>query len=102
MTLTNEQKESFKSIIIDSLKNFKEINKIILFGSFVNSTNLNDIDIAVIQNSEKENYLSLSLKYRKSLKELAKKISIDILPIKIDSHGQFMNEINQGEIIYEK
>ena len=96
---------SYKSNIIKTIKTnlsqFAEVNKIVLFGSFIKSNNPNDIDIAIVQNSD-DDYLSLSLKYRKVLRELAKTIPLDIVPIRLNSNGSFMSEINQGQVIYEK
>ncbi len=83
------------------LSQFKEVNKVILFGSFNISENPNDIDIAVVQNSD-DNFISLSLKYRKALRELSKEIPLDILPIKQNATGVFMDEINQGSVVYER
>ncbi|MBU1668394.1 nucleotidyltransferase domain-containing protein [bacterium] len=101
MNLSKDVKEHIINIIQTKLSHFSEINKIILFGSFQKSQNPNDIDIAVIQNS-KENYLTLSLKYRKALRELSKKFPLDIVPIKNNSHSSFLDEINQGYTIYER
>ena len=96
---------SYKSNIIKTIKTnlsqFAEVNKIVLFGSFTKSNNPNDIDIAIVQNSD-DDYLSLSLKYRKVLRELAKTIPLDIVPIRLNSNGSFMSEINQGQVIYER
>lgn len=78
-----------------------EIHKIIIFGSFIDLDNPNDIDIAVIQNSD-SNFLILSLKYRKVLRDLSKKIPLDIIPLKENSKGVFMEEIIKGVMIYEK
>ena len=101
MSLTNKNKLNFIEIIKNELSQFNEINKVILFGSFIDSNTPNDIDIAVVQNSN-ENYLTLSLKYRKVLRNLSKIIPLDIVPIKIDTNGAFMSEINNGQIVYEK
>jgi predicted nucleotidyltransferase len=78
-----------------------EIHKIIIFGSFIDSDNPSDIDIAIIQNSD-SNFLVLSLKYRKVLRDLAKKIPLDIVPLKENSKGVFMEEIRKGVMIYER
>ena len=101
MSLTDNNKVNFINIIKDKLSQFQEVNKIILFGSFVNSNHPNDIDIAIVQNSD-ENYLTLSLKYRKVLRELSKLIPLDIIPIKQNSKGVFLEEINKGQVVYEK
>jgi len=101
VSLTDNNKVNFINIIKDKLSQFQEVNKIILFGSFVNSNHPNDIDIAIVQNSD-ENYLTLSLKYRKVLRELSKLIPLDIIPIKQNSKGVFLEEINKGQVVYEK
>ncbi len=99
--LMQNRKIDIKLSIIKNLKIFKEIDKIILFGSFINSNNPNDIDIAIFQNSNQK-FIPLSLKYRKSLKTIAKIIPIDVIPIKNGIDGEFIKEIQKGEIIYEK
>jgi predicted nucleotidyltransferase len=102
MYLSIDMKENIIEFIQSKLLKFSEINKIVLFGSFPKSQNPNDIDIAIIQNS-KDNYLTLSLKYRKALRELSKKIPLDIVPIKNSIiNSSFLDEINQGYVIYER
>ena len=101
MNLSHSNKLNFISIIKDKLSQFSEINKVILFGSFVKSSNPNDIDIAIIQNSN-DNFLTLSLKYRKVLRELSKLIPLDIVPIKANTNGVFLEEINKGQVVYER
>ena len=101
MTVSNDQKESIKSQIRDRLPGEQEVQKIVLFGSFVKSDNPNDIDIAVFQDSN-EKYLSLSLKYRKLVREISRILPIDVIPLKTNAQGTFLNEIEAGEIIYER
>jgi uncharacterized protein len=101
MNISNKKKQNFINVIKEKLSQFSEVNKIVLFGSFVNSNNPDDIDIAIIQNSE-ENFLTLSLKYRKVLRELSKSIPLDIIPIKENKDGVFLEEINKGQVVYEK
>ncbi len=94
-----------KKRYIDSIKerlmNFPEVEKIIIFGSFLRSEEPHDIDVAIVQNSKNE-YLDLSLKYRKALRDIARKIPIDILPLKKDYRSFFAEEIEKGTIIYER
>ena len=99
--MTHANKLNFITIIKDKLSQFGEIKKVVLFGSFINSENPNDIDIAIIQNSD-ENFLTLSLKYRKVLRDLSKIIPLDIVPIKLNASGVFMQEINKGQVVYER
>jgi len=101
MSLTDTNKLNFISTIKDKLSQFKEVHKVILFGSFVKSNNPNDIDIAIIQNSN-DNFLTLSLKYRKVLRDLSKTIPLDIVPIKANTNGAFLEEINKGQVVYER
>ena len=72
-----------------------------MFGSFLNSNNPNDIDIAVFQNSN-EKYFDLSLKYRKLIRDISHILPFDILPLKPNAKGTFLSEIELGETIYER
>ena len=101
MAVSSEQKEIIKGQIRETLSQELEIQKIVLFGSFVHSNSPNDIDIAIFQNSD-EKYLSLSLKYRKLVRDISKIIPVDIIPLKTASKGYFVNEIESGEVIYER
>lgn len=69
-------KASIKRSILEGLAKEPEIDRILIFGSFLFSETPNDLDIAIFQNSD-QNYLSLALKYRK----LLRKVSISI-PLK--------------------
>ena len=76
-----EKKDELKKEIIQKLKPEKEIRKIVIFGSFLNSSEPHDIDVAIFQDS-KENYLSLALKYRKLIRDITRKIPVDIIPLR--------------------
>ena len=102
MVLTPEQKEQLKNQIRHCLCGESEVTKIILFGSFIHSDHPHDIDIAIFQNSDQE-YLSLALKYRKKMRPVTHQIPVDIIPLKSQaSDSVFMDEINEGEVIYER
>ena len=94
-------KTKMKNNIVNSLSGQKEIEKIIIFGSFVDSDTPNDLDIAVVQNSS-ENYLTLALKYRKLIRSVSKEIAVDIFPIINTENSFFKNEIESGEVIYAR
>ncbi len=95
-------KIELKNKIVDSLKGQKEIERIIIFGSFNRSDSPNDIDIAVVQNSS-DNYLTLALKYRKLIRNITKEIAVDIFPIvRKNENVFFKNEIETGEVIYAR
>lgn len=99
--MNQKEKTYIKKRLNETLSKEKEISKIVVFGSFLNSKTPEDIDIAIFQNSE-EKYLSLSLKYRKLTREIAKIIPLDIIPVRENSEGTFLNEINRGEVIYKR
>ncbi|MCI5130474.1 MAG: nucleotidyltransferase domain-containing protein [Candidatus Electrothrix sp. EH2] len=101
MTISKSRKESIKAQIRNTLCREKEIQKIVLFGSFLSSDSPNDIDVAVFQNSD-EKYLPLALKYRKLVREIAKILPVDVLPLKSAAQGAFLQEIEAGETIYER
>jgi predicted nucleotidyltransferase len=99
--MTEKEKIFIKHQLKEALSHEDEISKIIVFGSFLKSQEPNDIDVAIFQNS-KEIYLKLSLKYRKLTREIAKILPIDIIPLKDNFSGSFLNEITTGEVIYER
>lgn len=102
MTFTKQQKKDLEKELVACLCKEKEIIKIVVFGSFVQSQNPNDLDVAVFQESE-EGYLPLALKYRKKTRPIARKIPIDIFPVKAErSNSPFLFEISQGITIYER
>ena len=100
MTLTLDSKEKIKREVVNGLKDQPEITRIVLFGSFLTSLAPNDLDLAIFQNS-KEKYMTLAVKYRKCLDNIARTIALDVIPIKVGASGLFMNEINSGEVLYE-
>ena len=102
MNLQDETKEILKKEIIARLSEFPEVQKVVIFGSFVNSEDPHDIDIAVFQDSN-ESYYPLAMKYRKTLRTVANKIPIDVIPIRRSpEQGPFMQEIRKGEVLYER
>ena len=99
---TQEQKNLLKRQLVDCLRDEREIRKIIIFGSFLESSEPRDIDVAVFQNSS-EKYLPLAMKYRRKARPVARVIPLDIIPLRADAaNGSFMEEIEQGEVIYER
>jgi hypothetical protein len=60
------------------------------------------LDLAVFQTSN-ENYLTLSLRYRKIIRDIVKKIPVDLIPLISGKTNDFVSdEIETGEIIYER
>ena len=102
MRLDKNIKEQIKKEIKNSLKQELEIDKIIIFGSFLSDTHIHDIDVAIFQNSN-ESYLPLALKYRRLTRSVSKRIPIDIIPVaNHNSDSIFLKEIESGELIYER
>jgi uncharacterized protein len=101
MKWTTDNKQQAKRAIVEGLKDDPAIRRIVIFGSFIKSDNPNDLDIAVFQSSD-EKYLPLALKYRKKLDNLACRIALDVIPVKSDAEGSFVQEIKRGEVIYER
>jgi len=98
----NTQKEDLKREVADCLRREKEVRKIILFGSFISRSDPHDMDVAVFQDS-RQDYLSLALKYRRLIRPVAERIPVDVVPIKSDADGgMFLDEIEKGEVIYER
>jgi uncharacterized protein len=102
MVATPQQKEKIKKDVAARLGREKEVRKVIVFGSFLTSATPNDLDVAIFQDSE-EPYLPLAMKYRRLLRPIADQIPIDVIPVRLhDAHGQFLAEIQKGEVIYER
>jgi uncharacterized protein len=102
MNLAREEKEKLKEKIVDGLADFPEVQRVIIFGSFVTSDDPHDLDIAVFQDSE-ESYYPLAMKYRRTLRSIAKKIPLDVIPIRRSPvEGPFLREIQKGEVLYER
>lgn len=102
MPFTAKEKEELKQKLVSCLIKEKEIVKIVVFGSFVDSDAPNDMDIAVFQDSD-EDYLPLAMKYRKRIHEVSDIIPIDIIPLKSQvKTDPFLSEIANGEILYER
>ncbi len=96
-------KEQLKRELVAALQMDDKIEKIIIFGSFNHSASPHDMDVAVFCDS-KDDYLTLALAFRKKLRSLSRIIPIDLLPISIpyDPAALFLQEINKGEVVYEK
>ncbi len=100
--MTPSTKEALKKEIVQRLKAEKEIKKIVIFGSFLDAEQPNDVDVAIFQDSQ-ETYLNLAMKYRKLIRNVIRQIPVDIIPIKENlSESSFLAEIEAGELIYER
>jgi uncharacterized protein len=101
MVLDVQQKQSLKDELIACLSGDKEIRRIVVFGSFVNSSTPEDMDVAVFQDSS-ESYLSLAVKYRAQTRSISRRIPLDIIPLRANvSDDPFLKEVERGETVYE-
>jgi len=99
---TEQQKQSLKRQLVSLLESEREVCRIVIFGSFLSSNDPQDIDVAIFQDSD-EKYLPLAMKYRRKTRDIARRIPLDILPLKAGVQGEvFIDEIEQGEVIYER
>lgn len=99
---TQQQKKLLKQRLVNSLKTEREVCRIVVFGSFVNSDSPHDLDVAVFQDSD-EKYLPLAMKYRRITRDIARMIPLDILPLRAGVEGgTFLDGIKRGEVIYER
>jgi predicted nucleotidyltransferase len=102
MGLTSSEKEKIKKQVAERLSLEEEVRRVVVFGSFLESEDPRDIDIAVFQDSTAP-YLPLAVKYRRRLAPVADRIPIDVIPIRPDPQScTLLEEINKGEVIYER
>ena len=102
MRLDREQKEQLKREVAECLKGDDEIRRIVVFGSFLTSDDPHDMDVAVFQTSP-DPYLPLALKYRKRVRPVAKRIPVDVIPVRPHPEpSAFLSEVEHGEVIYER
>lgn len=101
--MTQADKNKLKSELVSALSGDEKIEKIVIFGSFPYVANPHDMDVAVFCVSQ-DDYLTLALELRRKLRSLSKIIPIDLLPISVpyDPAALFLQEINKGEVVYEK
>ena len=97
--MNKELRDHIKHVLRKKLSSQKEVNQIIIFGSFINSIEPRDIDIAVFLNSD-EPYLKLAMKYRKLTREISKILPIDIIPIRLEAQKiSFFDEIDRKSVV---
>lgn len=102
MALNEVEKKSLKQALVDCLQTEPEVRRIVIFGSFLRSDDPQDLDVAVFQDGS-EAYLPLALKYRRKTRAIARRIALDIMPLKMGAQNDpFLAEVAQGEVIYER
>jgi predicted nucleotidyltransferase len=102
MVLTNVQKEQIKRLLAECFSGQQEICRVMIFGSFLDSPNPQDLDVAVFQNSDQP-YLPLAMKYRRLLRPVSRLIPVDVFPLRSDVvTGGIVTEIGRGQVVYER
>jgi len=102
MRLNAQKKDTLKRELVDCLRTEKAVRKIVIFGSFLSSDDPHDLDIVVFQDSAAP-YLPLAMKYRRKTRSVARRIPLDILPLKFQtSDDPFLAEVTKGEVVYER
>lgn len=101
MNIAGKTKETMKREIVAGLSGFPEVRRVVIFGFFVTSDEPHDLDIAVFQDSD-EGYYPLARKYRRKLRNIARMIPLDVIPLRPNpEQGPFLGEIEKGEVVYE-
>ncbi len=102
MTLDTKRKAAVKRDLASCLAHDKEIQRIVVFGSFNESDSPADMDVAVFQTSN-EPYIPLAMKYRRQTRSISRLIPLDILPLRSGvTDSPFLKEIEKGETIFER
>jgi predicted nucleotidyltransferase len=102
MVLSDGEKEDLKRELGRCFHADPSVEKVVVFGSFLRSSSPNDLDVAVF-GDRSEPYLPLALEYRKRTRSVARRIPVDIFPVRKENlHGTFLKEIQDGEVIYER
>jgi predicted nucleotidyltransferase len=100
--LTADEKAEIKRSLADCLSADPEVQRVVVFGSFLTSPDPHDVDVAVFQSSQ-ERYLPLALRYRRRVRPVAKTIPVDVIPVRAQPvPGPMTAEIERGEVIYER
>ena len=102
MFFSEQEKRQIKREVAERLKSQPEVRKVVVFGSFTTSPDPHDLDVAIFQDSE-ETYLPLAMKYRRLLRPVADRVPLDVVPVRPSgAHGWFLDEIQKGEVVYER
>jgi len=100
--LTSSEKSRISQELADCFSLQPEVRKVVIFGSFLNSDDPRDVDVAVFQESQ-EGYLPLAMRYRRITRPIAQQIPLDIVPLRAsETSAIFAREISRGQVIYER
>ncbi len=102
MVFSEQDKQQIIRELARRLAAEPEVRRVVVFGSFLVSVDPHDLDVAIFQDSD-ETYLPLAMKYRRLLRPIADRVPLDVVPVrKTGAHGWFLDEIQKGEVIYER
>ena len=103
MKLSDREKQQIKQDLVECLKGEPEVRRVVVFGSFAGSSEPGDLDIAVFQDSDQP-YLPLAMKYRRLLRPVARRIPLDVVPLRAASPGGWFvrGEVMRGEVVFER
>ena len=100
--MTKHQKDALKKELVDRLSREPEVRRIVIFGSFLDSAEPYDMDVAVFQDSP-EAYPPLAMKYRRITSPLAHKISLDTFSLRSGmSSDPSPREAERGQAVDER
>lgn len=99
--MTPEDKSQLLSEVSRCLRPADEVRKVVVFGSFLRSDSPNDMDVAVFVDGGLS-YLDIAVKLRRLAEPVARRIPLDIVPIRPDAKGAILDEIAQGTVVYER
>lgn len=87
----------------DLVKEIIDVKIIVLYGSAVRDEmkEYSDIDVAIIVDDIKENYLELSAKLFELVRKVDVRIEPNLLIRKFNKSGFIENVLREGKIIYE-
>ena len=101
MKLSTEEKQALRQQVVACLADDPHVRRIVVFGSFLTSNDPRDMDVAVFQDSDAP-YLPLALEYRRRLRPVARRIPVDVIPVRpAPAAGPLLTDIEAGEVIYE-
>ena len=102
MLFNEQEKLQIKRELAERLKGEPEVRKVVIFGSFSRSQDPRDLDVAIFQDSD-ETYLPLAMKYRRLLRPVADRVPLDVIPVRrVGARGWLLDEIQRGEVVYER
>ncbi len=97
MVFTQKDKAAIKRELAEALSHEAEVQRVVVFGSFLTSSTPHDLDLAIFQNSNDE-YLTLAMRYRRDLRPIARRIPIDVIPLKANATADpFLQQIESGD-----